>query len=72
MSTIHSPAADVQWRADEFAYSKCLGTDCGANDIHDSIDRPYLVEVDLLDGDVVNLGFCYAELVKDGDGGTRG
>ena len=67
MSAFHSAATDVQRRADDLVNSKGLGANGCTDDIDDRVDRANLVEVDLFDGHVVNLGFGSAECFEDRD-----
>ena len=58
-------AANIQRRTDELIDAERLGADRRADDIHDRVGRADFVEVNVLDVDVVDLGFRRAQREKD-------
>ncbi len=64
MGTSHRSAAHVEWRAYELLDPQGLRANGRANDIDDGIGRAHFMEVDLLDADVVDLGFGRAQRLK--------
>jgi len=65
-------AADIERRADDGADIEQVEGQAGADDIGDGIGRAHLVEMDLLDGHLVDLRFGFAETAEDGDGIAAG
>ena len=60
-------AAHIERRADHGFDFEQIERDRGAHDIGDGIGRAHLVEVDLLDGHLMDLRFRFAELAENGD-----
>ncbi len=57
MRTGDRSAANIERRADELLDAQRLRANGGTDDIHDSVGRTDFVKMDVLDPDVVNLGF---------------
>jgi hypothetical protein len=61
----HRAASLSDFRHGYFLYSEVIEADCRRHNIHDRIDRPYLVEVHFIDGYAVRLGFRLRKYLKD-------
>ena len=61
-------AVPVRARRSRECLREVLDAGAGADDIDDGVDRADFVEVDLLDGDVVDFGFGGAEQLEGADG----
>ena len=72
MLGIHRAAADVDGRAHDAIDFEQVERDRGTDDIGDRIGGAYFVEVDLLDGGLVDLGLGRAEFAENSDGVAAG
>jgi hypothetical protein len=61
-------AANVERRAEPLIDLEMMDAGGGGDDVNDGIDRADFVEVNLVDGDVVDLRFGVAEELKGADG----
>ena len=68
MGTANGPGADGQRGTENFLDFEGIEADAGGDDIDDRIDGADFVEVNLVDGFVVDGGLDPAEVVEDGDG----
>src|ERR1051326_3045048 len=64
MCAFNAAAANVERRTDPFIHSQCLGAHGGADYIGDGICRAHLMKVNVLNRNVVNLGFGFAKALK--------
>lgn len=67
MRALYCAAADVQRRRDYFVYTQSLGANGRANDIDHRIHSPDFVEMNFVDGSIVNLGFGATQRLKNTD-----
>ena len=67
MGAGHGASANIERRAHPFIYRQRLGSDCGANNVYDCVDRADFVEMHLLDRGIVNLCLGCGEGLKDAD-----
>ena len=65
MGALHRSTANVERRADELIDRERLGSNGRANNVDDCVGGSDLVKVNLLQRNVVNLGFSGAECKKD-------
>src|SRR5882757_8918700 len=65
MSTLHSPATDIERRADPLIDPKRFGSNRRADDVYHRIHRADFVKMDFLDRSVMNLRFRRAQCLKD-------
>jgi hypothetical protein len=65
-------SAYVERRAREFVNAEKFKADGGADDVHDGIHGAYLVEMDLFDGHLMNLGLGFGETREDFAGAFGG
>ena len=65
-------AAHIERRADHGFDVQQVERDGGAHDIGDGIGGAHFVEVDLLDGHLVDLRLGFPEFAEDADGGALG
>src|ERR1700682_4416992 len=64
MRALHRSAADVERRADPFVHAERFNPDCGANDVHNRVNRANFVKMDALDINVVYAGFGRSQRFK--------
>ena len=57
MGAFHGTSANIQGRADPGVSSKSVCTDAAGYDVHNGIDSADFMEMDRLNGNIVNLGF---------------
>jgi len=69
MCALDGSTAYIQRRTDDLVHTQCLGTYGRANDINDGVHGAYLVEMDGINGHIVNLGFRRAQSFKYPNGG---
>src|SRR5437899_1899410 len=65
MSTLHSPATDIQGRADPLINPERFGSNRRAHDVYHRIHRADFMKMNSLDRSVVNLRFGRAQCLKD-------
>ena len=68
MRALYGTAANVKGRTNNLIHSQRLGTDGGADDIDHCIDRTDFMEVNALDGCIVNLCLGSSQVFKNVDG----
>ena len=64
MGAFHRPAANVEGRTHPAVHAERDASYGGANNIHDGIDGANLMKVNLLDRNVVDFGFRFAQKMK--------
>ena len=61
-------ATDIDWRAGDFLGVQQMEAEAGANNIRDGIDRADFVEVDAFERLLMDGGFGFGKLLKNGGG----
>jgi hypothetical protein len=70
--SLHGAAADIDGRAGDAVDAEKFEGQAGADDIGDRIGRADFVKVDLFDGDLVDGGLGFAQLLENGERVFRG
>ena len=72
MRAFHSPTANVKRRTDKFVNAERLGSNRGANNVHQCVHRADLVEMNFLDRNIMDFGFGFAQLLENANGSGFG
>src|SRR5581483_4981898 len=72
MRALHRATANVQRRADPLVHIERFAADGGAHNVYQRVGCADLVEVESVDGGIVDPGFGGAECLEDGDRGFSG
>jgi hypothetical protein len=65
MGAFDKSPPDLDRRGYDFIDSQNLETDCGTDDIHDGVDRPHFMKMDLVDGVTVDLCLGFGNFYED-------